>query len=146
MRHAAFFSLLCLLFLPGFSQEVQEGYKKINQFIVPVDLLDPAYPVMKSTGDEVRDAETFRIELRIYTKTIGKFPKYISTGDQAKDEAAYDEACKLYLAQHPYFPQPINTNNPRGDEQNFDRWYKAYIKFYPAQAKRVIISEEGGVK
>jgi len=42
MRHAAFFSLLCLLFLPGFSQEVQEGYKKINQFIVPVDLLDPA--------------------------------------------------------------------------------------------------------
>jgi len=114
MRHAAFFSLLCLLFLPGFSQEVQEGYKKINQFIVPVDLLDPAYPVMKSTGDEVRDAETFRIELRIYTKTIGKFPKYISTGDQAKDEAAYDEACKLYLAQHPYFPQPINTNNPRG--------------------------------
>lgn len=146
MRHAAIFSLLLLLFLPGFSQEVQEGYKKINQFIVPVDLLDPAYPVMKSTGDKAMDAESLRLELRIYSKTIGRFPSYINTGDEAKDEAAYDEACKQFLAQHPYFPQPVDSNNPRSDKQNFDRWYKAYLKFYPEKAKRVVVIEEGGVK
>jgi len=141
-------SLFILLFsLNVFGQNnPTQDTKTINGFIVPADLLDPAYPVMKSTGDVTRDSENFRIELRIYSKNIGRFPIYKNTGDQAKDEAAYNEACKAFFAEHPFFPQPIDTNNPRLDEQNFDRWYKAYIKFYPAQAKRVIISEEGGVK
>lgn len=139
--------LILFLSLNVFGQNNStQDTKTINGFIVPVDLLDPAYPIMKNTGDPVKDAEDFRLALRIYSKNLDRFPVYKNSGDEAKDEAAYDEACKTFFARHPYFPQPINTNNPRLDEQNFDRWYKAYLKFYPEKAKSIIVIEEGGVK
>jgi len=146
MRHAALFSLILLLFLPGFSQEVQEGYKKINQFIVPVDLLDPAYPVMKSTGDEVRDAASFEEALRAYTKKLGRLPQYVYTGDVVKDQENYEKSIFMFLTEHPYFPQPLLSYDAQRDADVFEALWKGYFKYYPEQAKRIVMKEEGGVK
>lgn len=135
-----------MLSLPGFSQEVQEGYKKINQFIVPVDLLDPAYPIMISTGDEERDAASFEEALRAYTKKLGILPQYKYTGDVAKDQANYEKSIFIFLTEHPYFPQPLLSYDAQRDADVFEALWKGYFRYFPELAKRIVTKEEGGVR
>jgi len=148
MRLTSFVTFLFLTALMSVGQNQSQGdAKKINQFIVPVDLLDPAYPVLKNTGDAVRDAQNLSNEVRVYTKYLEKLPQYEYTGDVAKDQATYEESIRLFLEEHPYFPQPIVTNNEQRDAEVFECLWKGYFKFYPEQAKRIVnVDERGGVK
>jgi len=133
-------------FMTTYGQDIPEGYKKINEFLVPVDLLDPAYPVMKTTDNPVRDAQDFQAELRTYAKHTGKLPEYVYTGDVIKDQANYEESIRMFLEKHPYFPQPGLTIDPQKDADVFECLWKGYFKYFPKRAQRVIVIEKGGVK
>lgn len=146
MRQTIFIFFMLFVFASGIAQEKKEGYKRIYQFMVPVELLDPEYPVMQKTGDKEKYLAIFENELRIYTKSLGKFPEYVYTGDVIKDQANYEDAILLFLLEHPYFPQPFLGYDSHKDINNFEMLYKGYFKYFPENAKRIIIIEEGGVK
>jgi hypothetical protein len=146
MKFSFFLLFLSLFALAGFGQDNYDNYKKVNQFMVPNDLLDPAYPVLTNTGDPVRDAKVFEENLRMYTKLLGKLPQYVYTGDVVKDQANYDQSIQKFLEQHPYFPQPILTTDPQRDVDVFEALWKGYMKYFPDKAKRIIVNGEGGVK
>jgi hypothetical protein len=134
------------IFSSTIAQEKKENYKRIYQFLVPVELLDPEYPVMQKTSDKEKDLAVFENELHIYTKSLGKFPEYVYTGDVIKDQANYEDAILLFLLEHPYFPQPLLGYDSHKDINNFEMLYKGYFKYFPENAKRIIIIEKGGTK
>ena len=111
--------------------------QNIEGFIVPVEFLDPSYPVLKNTGNNDVDLKLFQTQLRIYSKETGKFPNYISTGDPEKDYIDFVEEKNNFLLRHPYFPQMLFTGNNKLDLLNFELWYKAWFEFYPEKAKQV---------
>jgi len=130
-----------------FGQTLQpSNTKKIDGFIVPVDLLDPAYPIIKCTGDAARDSKVFDDELRNYTKKLGILPQYKYTSDVIKDQETYEKSILVFLTEHPYFPQPLLSYDPQRDKDVFEALWKGYFKFFPDNAKRIITKEEGGVK
>lgn len=144
-------SIILLLFLTiatfnSRGQDIPYGYQKVNGFLVPTELLDPEYPIKQYTGDSNYDEKVFTIELREYTKRLGRLPAYVYTGNLEKDQASYEESIMLFLEKHPYFPQPLDTYNEGRNDDVFECLWKGYFRYFPEKAKRIIILEEGGVK
>lgn len=125
------------------AQDVPNGYLQVNQFLVPVDLLDTAYPVLEKTGSVEKDSVLFVAALSTYTKQLGRLPNYICTGDVEKDQTRYNNSIWQFLEEHPYFPQPIYSYNKQRDADVFECLWKGYFKQFPEKAKRIIILQEG---
>jgi len=142
-----FFTLFCLSCMHVLSQNEKHEVKTVHGYSVPTKFLDPEYPQLRNTGNEALDAESFRKELRMYSKETGKFPRYISTGNPEADQASYIESVEDFFRKHPFFPQAIDTNNPEKDNENLELWFKAWMEYFPEKAKLVKqINEEGGVR
>lgn len=142
-----FIFLFTSLFIAIGSFAQSEGeMKKSGNYLVPVEYLDPNYPDIDEAIQSGLSVEQAILNLRIYSKNLGRFPEYISTGNPELDNENYRKACAKFFENHPYFPQEIYTGNSKKDAENFDRWYKAWIEFYPIKATKVQRIEEGGAK
>ena len=143
-----FIFLFASLFIAIGSFAQTEGeMKKSGNYLVPNEFLDPNYPDVDESVKNGKSSDEAILELRIYSKNLGRFPVFVSTGNPVQDKLDYEYEIAYFFEKHPYFPQEIYTGNAEKDAQNFEFWYKAWVINFPEKAKKVQpIDMEGGIK